>query len=173
MPLYLGPRGLEVWAIKRTDGLRHHAREIAFPGGKPDGLDRDLADTALRETEEELGVPRARLRLLGALAPVPTATSFFTLNPFVALVDGGPAPRPNPGEVAVLIRAPVVDFFSGRLPYRAVDVGQGWRSPIFDFEAGSMYGASAHVLEEMLLVYGEVHGLRLPEPALTDQIPWQ
>jgi len=93
VPLYAGARGLEVWAIKRVDRLRHHAREIAFPGGKPDPGDRDLMDTAFRETEEELGISRDRLHLLGPLAPVPTATSRFTLNPFVALVEAGLTPE--------------------------------------------------------------------------------
>jgi 8-oxo-dGTP pyrophosphatase MutT (NUDIX family) len=173
VPLHDGPRGLEVWAIKRVDRLRHHAREIAFPGGKPDPGDRDLADTAFRETEEELGISRERLYLLGSLAPVPTATSRFTLNPFVALVEAGAEAKPSASEVAALIRMPLSDFFAGQVPYRAIELGSGWRSPIFDFEVGSMYGASAHVLEELLLVYASIKELAFPEPALTDEIPWQ
>ena len=172
VPLHFGHRGLEIWAIKRTDGMRHHAREIAFPGGKPDAGDRDLADTALREMEEELGIGRNEVRVLGALAPVPTATSRFTLNPFVALVSDGAIARPHAGEVAVLIRMVVGDFFAGRVPFRAVDLGGGRRSPIFDFDAGSMYGASAHIMEETLGACADAHGLQLPEPMLTDKIPW-
>jgi hypothetical protein len=56
--------------------------------------------------------------------------------------------------------------------YRAVSLGRG-RSPIFDFEVGSMYGASAHILEELLALYGEVMGLQMPEPIPTEEIPWQ
>ena len=173
VPLHDGARGLEVWAIKRMATLRHHAREIAFPGGKPDPGDRDLADTALRETEEELGIARSRLRMLGPLSPVPTDTSRFTLNPFVVEVEVGAEPIPDAGEVAALIRMPLGDFFSGRVPFRAIELGPGWRSPIFDFEVGSMYGASAHVLEELLLMVADVKGLRFPEPTLTSEIPWQ
>ena len=172
VPLHFGRRGLEIWAIKRTDGMRHHAREIAFPGGKPDAGDRDLADTALREMEEELGIERNEVLVLGALAPVPTATSRFTLNPFVALVSDGAIARPHAGEVAVLIRMVVGDFFAGRVPFRAVDLGAGRRSPIFDFDVGSMYGASAHIMEETLRACADAHGLQLPEPMLTDEIPW-
>lgn len=172
VPLHFGPRGLEIWAIKRTDGMRHHAREIAFPGGKPEPGDHDLADTALREMEEELGIRRAEARVLGALAPVPTATSRFTLNPFVALVSDKAVAHPHAGEVAVLIRMVVGDFFAGHVPFRAVDLGAGRRSPIFDFEVGSMYGASAHVMEETLRACADADGLQLPEPALTDEIPW-
>lgn len=173
VPLHQGSLGLEVWAIKRMESLRHHAREIAFPGGKPDPGDRDLLDTALREMEEELGISRLRLRVLGPLTPVPTATSLFTLNPFVIEVERGAEARPDAGEVAVLIRMPLGEFFSGRVSYRAVELGPGRRSPIFDFEAGSMYGASAHVLEEMLLVFAQIKGLRVPEPEPTSEIPWQ
>ena len=173
VPLHEGPRGLEVWAIKRVDAMRHHAREIAFPGGKPDPDDRDLADTALREMEEELGIDRSQLRVLGALAPVPTATSRFTLNPFVVHVGADAVATPHAGEVAALIRMPLGDFFAGRVPYRAVELGAGWRSPIFDFEVGSMYGASAHVLEELLLLYASVERLPFPKPELTEEIPWQ
>ena len=172
VPLHFGPRGLEIWAIKRTDGMRYHAREIAFPGGKPEAGDHDLADTALREMEEELGISRDEARVLGALAPVPTATSRFTLNPFVALVSDKAVAHPHAGEVAVLIRMVVGDFFAGRVPFRAVDLGAGRRSPIFDFEVGSMYGASAHVMEETLRACADADGLQLPEPTLTDEIPW-
>jgi 8-oxo-dGTP pyrophosphatase MutT (NUDIX family) len=173
VPLHHGSLGLEVWAIKRMDSLRHHAREIAFPGGKPDPGDRDLLDTAFRETEEELGIPRTRLRLLGDLTPVPTATSRFTLNPFVVEVETGAEARPDAGEVAALIRMPLGEFFAGRVPFRALQLDSGWRSPIFDFEVGSMYGASAHVLEELLLAFAHMKGLSFPEPELTDRIPWQ
>src|SRR5438132_11828726 len=64
VPLQAGPDGPEVWAIKRADGMRHHAREIAFPGGQRDDGDRDLRDTALRELEEELGIAPAQVRVL-------------------------------------------------------------------------------------------------------------
>lgn len=172
VPLQPGSAGLEVWAIKRADGMRHHAREIAFPGGQRDDGDADLRDTALRELEEELGIARADVRVLGAMGRVPTATSRFTLNPYVVLVAEGAAATPSADEVAVLIRTPLADFLSGRVPYRAVELGSGRRSPIFDFEVGSMYGASAHVLDELLRACAELRGLPYPEPELTDRIPW-
>lgn len=163
--------GVEVWAIKRPDGLRHHAREIAFPGGKADDEDADLMATALRETEEEIGIPRSRLHGLGALTPVPTATSRFTLNPFVAAVSPGPDPMPNPAEVEVLITIRIEDFFAGRIPYTAVDLGS-YLSPIFEFGPGHMYGATAHILLELFDLYAFVAGLRAPVPILTTTVPW-
>jgi 8-oxo-dGTP pyrophosphatase MutT (NUDIX family) len=172
VPLHLGPRRLEVWAIKRTADMRHHAGEIAFPGGQRDEADPDLRHTALRELEEELGIGGDRVRVLGAMGRFPTATSRFTLNPYVVLVAEGTIARPHAGEVAALITMPVSDFFAGRVPYRAVELGTGRRSPIFVFEAGAMYGASAHVLDELLRAHAELRGLPYPEPELTDEIPW-
>jgi 8-oxo-dGTP pyrophosphatase MutT (NUDIX family) len=152
--------------------MRHHAREIAFPGGKRDEGDLDLRDTALRELAEELGVGRAHTRVLTAMHPVPTATSRFTLNPFLVLVAEDVVVRPQAGEVAAVIRMPLEDFFAGRVPYRAVELGPGRRSPIFEFPIGSMYGATAHVLDELLRAAAEVRGVPFPEPRLTDRIPW-
>src|SRR5438270_1007941 len=83
LPLRDTAEGVTVWCIRRPDRLRHHSREMAFPGGQRDPGDADLQATALRETEEELGIPRERLRVIGTLAAVPTATSHFTLNPVV------------------------------------------------------------------------------------------
>jgi 8-oxo-dGTP pyrophosphatase MutT (NUDIX family) len=172
VPLQVGPGGLEVWTIKRSDRMRHHPAEIAFPGGTPDPGDRDPADTALREMEEELGVGREELRVLGRLPACPTATSHFTVNPFVVHVAGDVVPTLQVAEVAVLIRTPIDDFFDGRVPQQAVELGEGRRSPIFVFQVGSMFGASAHVMEDLLLVYGALHGRELPEPEITDRIPW-
>jgi 8-oxo-dGTP pyrophosphatase MutT (NUDIX family) len=170
LPLRDTAGGVACWCIRRPEGLRHHSREMAFPGGKRDPGDADLDATALRETEEELGIPRARLRIVGHLAAVPTATSLFTLNPVVADVLPGDSPVPAADEVAELVSFELDDFFEGRLPYQAIDLGR-YLSPIFRFPAGAMYGATAHVLLELFTLYGQVAGLRLPTPELTNRVP--
>jgi len=172
LPLRDTADGVAGWCIRRPDWLRHHSREMAFPGGKRDPDDADLEATALRETEEELGIPRSRLRIVGRLAAVPTATSLFTLNPVVAEVLAGDPPAPAPGEVAELVSFRLDDFFEGRLRYQAVDLGR-YLSPIFHFPAGAMYGATAHVLLELFTLYGRVADLELPTPELTNSVPWQ
>jgi 8-oxo-dGTP pyrophosphatase MutT (NUDIX family) len=170
VPLHAGARGLEVLMIKRPGTMRQHAREVAFPGGRPEPGDLDLLDTALRETWEELALDREDLEPLGPLSPVPTATSTYLLHPFVVAVREGAEAVPHAGEVDVLIRMPVADFFARRIGYRSV---AGWNSPIFDFDVGSMYGASAHILEELLVLYAAASGQQMPPAALTDEIPWQ
>jgi 8-oxo-dGTP pyrophosphatase MutT (NUDIX family) len=171
LPLREGPQGVLLWAIKRPAGSRHHSGELAFPGGKPDPEDGSLLDTALREMEEELGIARHEARLLGNLVPVPTATSHFYLHPFVVELRPNVRARPSAAEVAALITMRLEDFFAGKVPYSALDVGT-YTSPIFGFAEGQMYGATAHILEELLEVYAGVAGVAMPSPERATRIPW-
>jgi 8-oxo-dGTP pyrophosphatase MutT (NUDIX family) len=172
----LQPAGddLLVWLTKRPDGMRHHAREVSFPGGKREPADATLLDTALRELDEEVGVPRSQTLLLGALAPVPTATSPFLLHPFVVALREQQEPRPAPDEVASVVRLSVESVLGGRIAYSAVTFGDH-RSPIFGLggSTGSVYGATAYVLEDILRRCALIVGRTLPEPSLTEEIPWE
>lgn len=173
VPVQPAGRGVAVWLTKRPAGMRHHAREISFPGGRRDPSDRSLLETALRELREEVGVPPAEATVLGALGPVPTATSRFTLHPFVVALAASQQPAPSADEVAEMVLVELDAVLDGRVRFRAVDLG-GHRSPIFDVgAAGSVYGATAYVLEELIERYAEMSGRTLPEPTFTEEIPWQ
>lgn len=84
---------------ERRHDLSTHAGQIAFPGGKRDDGDADLAATAVRETTEELGVPPAEIELLGMLDDVPTPTR-FVITPVVARLRGPLRLQPSAAEVA-------------------------------------------------------------------------
>lgn len=90
---------------KKSAGLRIHAGEVAFPGGKPDAGDPGLLYTALRESREELGLDIPASRVVGRLDPVATLNSNFTIAPFVAILDVVPSVRPN-REVELVLRIP-------------------------------------------------------------------
>lgn len=173
VPLQPAGDDLLVWLTKRTGGMRHHAREVSFPGGKPEPGDAGLLATALRELEEEVGVPRSAARVLGALGPVPTATSRYLLNPFVVALAPGQQADPSPQEVEILVRLSLDAVVEGRVPFRAIEFGDH-RSPIFDLggRAGSVYGATAYVLEDVLRRCAAIARRTLPAPSLTEEVPW-
>ncbi|MFP3631964.1 CoA pyrophosphatase, partial [Burkholderia sp. SIMBA_045] len=67
IPIIERPHGLSLILTRRSSKLRKHAGQISFPGGRFDETDSDLLDTALRETEEEIGLPRSQVEVIGRL----------------------------------------------------------------------------------------------------------
>ena len=92
------PTGLHVLLTRRTGGLRHHAGQVSFPGGRIEPGDRDPAAAAIRETGEEVGIAPAAIVPLGYLDPIATVTGFHVV-PLVALLDADYVAIPDPGEV--------------------------------------------------------------------------
>ena len=90
----------------RSSALKHHPGQIAFPGGKQDESDENLIQTALREAEEEIGLPRGNVEILGTLAPHETVTG-FTVTPIVGLLKAPFGIRPEAGEVAEVFTVPL------------------------------------------------------------------
>ncbi|WP_010108194.1 CoA pyrophosphatase [Verminephrobacter aporrectodeae] len=95
-----------VLLTERTAHLSTHSGQVAFPGGRADPQDASAADTALREAQEEVGLERAFVELLGTLPAYVTGTS-FRITPVVALVQPDCRLLPNPCEVADLFEVPL------------------------------------------------------------------
>lgn len=110
VPVFRGGSGdLRVVLVRRTDG-GVHGGQIAFPGGKRDGEDPSLIDTALREAKEEIGLDPASVTVLEALSVVDTITTGFRIHPFLGRVSPPPLWRPEPREVAEIVEMPVEGF---------------------------------------------------------------
>lgn len=103
-----GPDGLRVVLTQRSAHLRNHAAQVAFPGGKIDVTDPSPEAAALREAEEEVGLPRDAVDLLGSVDPYLTSTG-FRVTPVVGVIDPAWRPVPDPGEVETVFEPPL-DF---------------------------------------------------------------
>ena len=106
VPLVMRPEGLNVLLTQRTQHLAAHAGQIAFPGGKQEASDADAIDAALRETEEEVGLTRDHVEVIGRLDTYITSTG-FEVTPVVALVRAPYPQKPDPVEVAEVFEVPL------------------------------------------------------------------
>ncbi len=141
IPLFERDGEAHVWLVRRPTSMRSHAGQVAFPGGKNDASDESLLDTALRETEEELGIPRADIDVLGVLDDAFTITG-FTITPWVGWVEGAREVRPNPSEVARAFAPPLSTFLS---PATGVRPWRGWT-----VDGELVWGATAAILAELV-----------------------
>jgi 8-oxo-dGTP pyrophosphatase MutT (NUDIX family) len=106
VPLVNRPEGLRLLLTRRTDHLRDHAGQISFPGGRVEPEDDGPVATALRETEEEIGLPRRQVEVVGTL-PIYATVTAFQVTPVVALIEPGFELSLDEGEVAEAFEVPL------------------------------------------------------------------
>lgn len=100
---------VQLLLTQRTPHLDNHAGQISFPGGRVEEADASREETALRETEEEIGLPRSAVTLLGRL-PVYDNLSGFRITPVVGWIEPPFVLKPDPFEVAAAFEAPLEHF---------------------------------------------------------------
>jgi 8-oxo-dGTP pyrophosphatase MutT (NUDIX family) len=150
VPLYERAGELHAVFTKRRDDLRRHAGEISFPGGRQDFPDEDLRVTALREAEEEIGLPREEVELVGALPPVGTFVTGYRVHPFVGIIRDDHEWVPQEREVdevlELSLRAMVEGYESKRLLRRGVPI----KTPTYTVGRHFVWGATARICETLL-----------------------
>ncbi|WP_338771466.1 CoA pyrophosphatase [Massilia sp. METH4] len=112
VPLVQRERGLTVLLTQRTAHLNDHAGQVAFPGGRAEHDDADAVDTALRETEEEIGLHRRHIEILGTLPLYYTGTG-YAVTPVVGLVAPPFELKADPFEVAEIFEVPLQFLMDG------------------------------------------------------------
>jgi 8-oxo-dGTP pyrophosphatase MutT (NUDIX family) len=138
-----------VFTRRRAD-LRRHAGEISFPGGRRDAADRTLTETALREAEEEIGLERVRVSVLGELSPTATFVTNYLIHPFVGLIPAGLAWRVSPAEVDVVLELTAEELRAGRTRTRLERRGFSFETDAYLVGENLIWGATARILDELL-----------------------
>jgi len=151
IPLYVRDKGLWTLLTKRTDHVEHHKGQISFPGGGKDDADANLWETAVRETEEEIGVPRAGVRILGALPKLVTVTD-FEISPFVGAIPYPVALTPHAHEVEEIIEVPVSYLLDPMVvEERPVKwKGRDVKTLVYHYKGHAIWGATARILADFL-----------------------
>jgi 8-oxo-dGTP pyrophosphatase MutT (NUDIX family) len=112
VPLVERAQGVTVLLTRRTEHLSSHAGQISFPGGRSEELDSSPIETALRETEEEIGLHRRHVEIIGVL-PEHTTISAYRVTPVVALVEPPFDLSADPNEVAEVFEVPLAYLMDG------------------------------------------------------------
>ena len=138
---------------RRRDDMRSHAGQISFPGGKQEP-EESLITTALRETEEEIGITPGQLTIVGDLTPLYIMPSDFEVHPFVAWHHDGQRPtfHPAPHEVAEIIEAPLTKLLNPSTRREEMwDLrGHNLLVPFFAIGPHKVWGATAMMMSELL-----------------------
>ena len=151
-PLIRRDSGLSVMLTMRSAHLKVHAGQISFPGGKIDARDPSPLAAALREADEEIGLPTESVDILGALDPYDTSTG-FVVTPFVGSVQPGFRPVPNEGEVAEVFEVPF-DFLMDLDNHERIErVHEGRNRRFYQMIYGKyrIWGATAGMLRNLAL----------------------
>ncbi|MFH0786232.1 MAG: CoA pyrophosphatase [Pseudomonadota bacterium] len=156
VPFFQKNRRTHILLTKRTDHLEHHKGQISFPGGAFNYEDLDCLTTALRETEEEIGIEMDRVEILGELDHIITVTN-FRVCPYVGII---PYPYPfklSSFEVERLIELPLdtllkhTELKEGPFTF----LGQSFFNLYINYQGDIIWGATARILKNLMNVLSD------------------
>ncbi|MDV7338419.1 CoA pyrophosphatase [Terasakiella sp. A23] len=147
---------LTVLFTKRTDHLSNHPGQISFPGGHTEEEDETAEHAALRETEEEVGLPASYIQVIGQMNDYVTRTG-FRVTPIVGLIDVPYPTEPDPHEVAEVFEVPLSFLLDTANHQKCSRIFQGvkrhfWAMPYHDY---FIWGATAGMLRNLYMILNE------------------
>jgi 8-oxo-dGTP pyrophosphatase MutT (NUDIX family) len=144
---------LRVVLTLRTDNIRH-AGQISFPGGRKEGMET-LKETALRETEEEIGIDSGDISVAGSITPLYLYRTDNQITPFVGFLSNKPILMPNPVEVEEAFTVSLEDLISDRyFSLEKWSLGHNtFEVPCWKIHRVPLWGATAMMMSELLELY--------------------
>ncbi|NDJ85836.1 MAG: CoA pyrophosphatase [Chloroflexi bacterium] len=141
---------LSLVLMQRPEYPGVHSGQISLPGGRCEPGET-YVQTALRETNEELGVPGEDVEILGELTSIYIPPSDFEVHPFVGFIDTKPQWIPEPTEVAKVIETPLENLLDSRLKRTTVINRHGFKieAPYYNLQGYRVWGATAIILSEL------------------------
>lgn len=156
LPLFVDDAGETRLLLTRRSGrLRNHRGEVAFPGGRLD-VDETPLQAALRETEEEVALPRSAVRIVGELEPLTTVVSSSRITPLVGVIDDMAAHlanlRPNPVEVDRIFTVSLTELVHADCYREEIWPFPDGTFPVwfFEVEDDTIWGATARMIRRLL-----------------------
>ena len=147
--LYLADNKIYFFLTKRTDELKHHKGQISLPGGTQEGNEK-LIDTALRETQEEIGINKTSISIIGTITPLFVPVTGFMIYPFIGYSLNKLNPKPDPVEVATIFSVNISDLLNkeNRTTEQRNIRGYDVQVPYFKLNDYQVWGATSMILSE-------------------------
>jgi len=154
IPLAIEKGRCNVILTKRTDTVEHHKGQISFPGGRVDDGDKSLEDTALREAEEEIGLARDDVKILGRIDDALTMVSNFIIHPFVGMIPPEYRFVLSRAEVERIVKVPLDLFFTQMQDNYPFDFeGTVFTTPALVYGRDVIWGATARIMKNFVAVF--------------------
>jgi len=147
--LYLADNEIYFFLTKRTDELKHHKGQISLPGGTQEGNEK-LIDTALRETQEEIGINKTSISIIGTITPLFVPVTGFMIYPFIGYSLNKLDPKVDPVEVAAIFSVNISDLLNkeNRTIEQRNIRGYDVQVPYFKLNDYKVWGATSMILSE-------------------------
>jgi len=158
VPIYYKGGQYYLLFIKRTEKVKEHKGQISFPGGAYGEGDGTLLNTALRESDEEVGLAPGEVEILGVLDDIVTKTSGYIISPFVALIPWPYQFKINREEVEEIIEVPISVLQDKSCVHQETEIieGEAVTSYFYHYQGRVIWGATARILNQFLDILTQI-----------------
>ena len=146
--------------IRRTLYNGVHSGQISFPGGKYESQDKDLITTALRETEEEIGVPSDKIKVIGELTPLYIPVSNYCVHPVIGTLESTPTFKRDYKEVEEILSVKLENLMDPKCLITDDCIYENERyieAPYFHYDKIKIWGATAMILSEFIELHRHIN----------------